>query len=61
MGRTGCGACRGGPPTWPPRERVLIGAGWTCRRSAPGAKPGTDVFTVRSGTMGVPTLVIGRA
>lgn len=38
----------------------LIGAGLDVSEIRTGRKPGTDVFTVRSGTMGVPTLVIGR-
>ena len=38
----------------------LIGAGLDASEIRTGRKPGTEVFTVRNGTMGVPTLVIGR-
>ncbi len=38
----------------------LIAAGLDVSELRAGRKPGTQVFTVRSGTCGVPTLVLGR-
>jgi catechol 2,3-dioxygenase-like lactoylglutathione lyase family enzyme len=42
------------------RERLAAG-GWDVSPVRPGAKPGTQVCSVRAGTAGVPTLLIGPA
>jgi len=39
----------------------LVAAGWDVSPVRPGAKPGTQVCSVRAGTAGVPTLLIGPA
>ena len=58
MRRTGCAACAGASPTSTPPMRGSSQAGVDVSEVRTGRKPGTRVMTVRSGTCGVPTLLV---
>ena len=56
--RIGYGACAGASPTWTRPMRGWLQAGVDVSEVRNGRKPGTRVMTVRSGTCGVPTLLV---
>ena len=56
--RTGCAACAGASPTSTRPMRGWLQAGVDVSEVRTGRKPGTRVMTVRSGTCGVPTLLV---
>ena len=58
--RTGCGACAGASPTSTPPMRGWPAPASTSRKSAPAASRARGCMTVRSGTCGVPTLLVER-
>ena len=53
-----CAACAGASPTSTPPMRGSLQAGVDVSEVRTGRKPGTRVMTVRSGTCGVPTLLV---
>ena len=58
MGRTSSGASRGARPTSQANAR-LKEAGVEVSEPRNGRRPGSQVFTVKDHTEGVPTIVIG--
>ncbi len=58
QGPTRSGACPGGPRTSSPRRRGCGAAGLEVSDIRDGRKPGSRVATVKTGTFGVPTLLI---